>query len=58
MICDCQKELENEITHYRRVVGKLKKIRWQEIMNIEVILAVLNTIELEVEIGPEKNSGL
>ena len=57
MICDCQKELENEITHFRRVVGKLKKIRRQEIMNIEVILAVLNTTELEVEIGPEKNSG-
>ena len=57
MICDCQKELENKITHYRCVVGKLKKIRWQEIMNIEVILAVLNKTELEVEIGPEKNSG-
>ena len=26
MICDCKKELENDITHYRR--GKLKKIRF------------------------------
>ena len=27
MISDCKKELENNITHYWRVLAKLKKIR-------------------------------
>ena len=27
MISDCKKELHNNITHYRRVLSKLKKIR-------------------------------
>ena len=27
MIFDCKKELENDVTHYRRVLAKLKKIR-------------------------------
>ena len=26
MICDCREKLKNEITHYRRVLGKLNKL--------------------------------
>lgn len=54
MICDCQKEFENEISHYRRVLGKLKKIRsicHTIYTETEVTSDVLSTSGMAVSLG-------